>query len=158
DYPVQCGMRCLYFLFAPAPGVVFVQSRQGLSMRKRSRLFLLTLTLAAFSAALPVSGQLGGQPELPGTNTPRPAPFATNTPAQAAATQTPTPSLTPTATPPPSETPTPTFTPTTIGPSQYPDGINSLTGLPYPSVEAQERRNLLVKISNFPPMVRPQSG
>ena len=43
-----------------------------------------------------------------------------------------------------------------VGPRIYPRGINPLTGLPYPSEEAQLRRNLIVKISNWPPKVRPQ--
>lgn len=139
-------------------------------MRKRSRLLLLMLATAAFSTPLAVSGHPAGQSDLPGTNTPRPTAFSTNTVIPVLATPTPTPSPTPsltltpsatptsTYTPTPSDTPTPSPTPTTIGPAQYPDGINSLTGLPYPNLEAQERRNLLVKISNFPPMVRPQSG
>ena len=62
----------------------------------------------------------------------------------------------------PSYTPTPmptaTITPTPIGPYFYPDGINPLTGQPYPDSEARERRNLIVKISNYPPIVRPQHG
>ena len=41
--------------------------------------------------------------------------------------------------------------PEPIGPRSYPLGINPLTGLPYPSDEAQDRRNLIVKISNWPP-------
>ena len=44
------------------------------------------------------------------------------------------------------------------GPEQYPLNYNSLTGLPYPDEAAMNRRNLIVKISNFPPLVRPQSG
>lgn len=36
--------------------------------------------------------------------------------------------------------------------------MNPLTGLPYPNAEAQARRNLIVKISNYPPIVRPQSS
>ena len=43
-----------------------------------------------------------------------------------------------------------------IGPRNYPRGINPLTGLPYPSEEARLRRNLIVKVSNWPPRVRPQ--
>ncbi len=119
------------------------------------------------------------------TNTPRPATdkpinFVTNTPsgptATPSATFTPslTPSatytstptytatLTPTSTFTPTATYTPTFTPsptpTPNGPFVYPDGVNSLTGLPYPNEEAQNRRNLIVKISNYPPVVRPQTG
>ena len=55
-------------------------------------------------------------------------------------------------------TPTATLTPTPIGPYSYPEGINPLTGLPYPNSEASSRRNLIVKISNYPPIVRPQHG
>lgn len=78
--------------------------------------------------------------------------FATNTPDAPLAT--PTPSATPTETP----TVTPSVTPTPNGPFSYPEGINPLTGLPYPDEEAMARRNLIVKISNFPPLVRPQHG
>lgn len=94
------------------------------------------------------------------TNTPRPTlpdfTLATNTPTGPTNTPTSTPTNTPTATSTPTNTPTPT--PTPIGPFYYPDGINPLTGLPYPNEAAMSRRNLLVKISNFPPIVRPQSG
>ncbi len=43
-----------------------------------------------------------------------------------------------------------------VGPASYPSGINPLTGLPYPNEEARARRNLIVKVSNWPPRVRPQ--
>lgn len=107
------------------------------------------------------------------TNTPRPAipdgfQPATNTPPGPSATPTltPTATSTPTATFTPSFTPTntstptntPSPTPTPIGPRFYPEGINPLTGLPYPNADALSRRNLLVKVSNYPPVVRPQSG
>jgi hypothetical protein len=104
------------------------------------------------------------------TNTPKPQPvsFATNTPAGPTVTPTPsptqtptntpthTPTNTPTATPTPTSTPTPTPTPN--GPFSYPEGINPLTGQPYPDEAAMNRRNLIVKISNFPPIVRPQTN
>ena len=45
-----------------------------------------------------------------------------------------------------------------VGPRIYPEGINPLTGLPYPDDEARNRRNLIVKVSNWPPRVRPQRG
>ena len=45
-----------------------------------------------------------------------------------------------------------------IGPFEYPDGFNPMTGLPYPNAEVRARRNLIVKISNHPPVVRPQHG
>ena len=43
-----------------------------------------------------------------------------------------------------------------IGPWDYPAGVNPLTGLAYPNDEALSRRNLIVKVSNWPPKVRPQ--
>ncbi len=91
------------------------------------------------------------------TFTPSNTPTATFTPTDTATpTATSTPSDTPTATFTPSNTPTPTATP--IGPFSYPEGINPLTGLPYPNAEAMARRPLVVKVSNWPPVVRPQSG
>ncbi len=131
-------------------------------------IFLLITTLPA------VMQSQGNAPELPGTNTPRPAAFATNTPAGPSATPTAsatnTPSLTPSATPTatftatstptatPTATHTPSPTPTPNGPIFYPEGINPLTGLPYPDEASAARRNLIVKISNYPPVVRPQTG
>lgn len=82
-------------------------------------------------------------------------PGPTNTPTNTA-TATATATNTPTATFTPSDTPSPTPTPN--GPFSYPKGVNPLTGLPYPNEEAMARRNLIVKISNFPPLVRPQYG
>lgn len=98
-------------------------------------------------------------PGPPPTNTPRPLPPATNTlrPTRTAVpTRTPTETLTPTDTLTPSNTPSPT--PVPIGPYTYPDNINSLTGLPFPDDASRNRRNLIVKVSNFTPVVRPQSG
>lgn len=118
---------------------------------------LATVTIIALALVSGLSA--AASPETPrdqifATNTPKPTTFSfiTNTPQK-----TPTPSATATITPIP-PTPTPTITPTQVGPQTYPDGINSLTGLPYPNEEARNRRNLIVKISNFPPIVRPQSS
>jgi hypothetical protein len=131
----------------------------------------LILTVVSVSASAPAV-----QIALPGTNTPQPTfiSLATNTPAPSAPTpsatltESPTPTDTLTATPTntftwtpsytPSHTPTFTPTPTTVGPYSYPEGVSPLTGLPYPDEEARSRRNLIVKISNYPPLVRPQSG
>lgn len=95
------------------------------------------------------------------TNTPRPSPTPSLTPSSTPTltptfTATFTPSNTPTPTSTPTNTPTPT--PTPIGPYFYPEGVNALTGQLYPDQAALERRNLIVKISNFPPVVRPQHG
>ncbi|HRE47026.1 MAG TPA: DUF3048 domain-containing protein [Aggregatilineales bacterium] len=121
-------------------------------------LVLLGLSLLSFLTAETASGQ------APPTNTKRPTLLPTNTkrPTSTPVTPTATPTLTltpsntPTLTPSPTYTPSPT--PTTIGPVTYPEGFNSLTGLPFPSVEAQNRRTLIVKVSNYPAIVRPQSG
>ncbi|MBI5957698.1 MAG: DUF3048 domain-containing protein [Chloroflexi bacterium] len=91
----------------------------------------------------------------PPTNTPRPTatltftftPTATNTPTNTA-----------TFTPSPTLTFTPSPTPTFVGPDEYPDNFNPLTGLPYPDEAARSRRTLIVKVSNYPEVVRPQSG
>jgi hypothetical protein len=136
--------------------------------------FVLITALAAFvlmglpSIALSRVNLL--QVTLPGTNTPKPTvfDFATNTPvgptstpsrtatATDTATATVTASFTPTATATATDTPSPTPTPN--GPFSYPENINPLTGQEYPSQAAKDRRNLIVKISNYPPIVRPQTG
>lgn len=103
----------------------------------------------ATEAAIPARGGFTTNTPAGPTNTPSPSP--TNT---ATATSTATNTATPTATFTPTNTPSPTPTPN--GPFSYPEGINPLTGLPYPDQAAVERRNLIVKISNFPPVVRPQ--
>lgn len=45
-----------------------------------------------------------------------------------------------------------------IGPDTYPPGINPLTGLAVDNPDLLNRRPLIVKISNSPAVVRPQSG
>lgn len=129
-----------------------------------STIFIVSTVLVIPAGATEPNVQI----TLPGTNTPRPAAFATNTPslptdtptATFTATATPTATGTATSTPTASFTPTdtPSPTPTPNGPFIYPENVNSLTGLPYPNEAAMARRNLIVKISNYPPVVRPQSG
>ena len=114
----------------------------------------------AFSGQGSVSGQVPPtntkHAVVPPTNTPR------NTDDSPTSTKTtpPTRTLIPSITPRPSRTPspTPTITPTTIGPVNYPDNYNTLTGLPFPDDAAKNRRNLIVKVSNYTWVVRPQSG
>ncbi len=126
---------------------------------------LLSILAAVATSIAPVLGQNDDDPTPTlfinlSTNTPRPTipnslNLVTNTPQNS-----PTPSNTPTQTftPSPTATDAPTLTPTPVGPIFYPEGTNPLTGLPYPSDEALARRNLIVKVSNFPPVVRPQTG
>lgn len=136
--------------------------------------FLPAVVLMLMLTVYPIQSQDSTPTDAPteiplnlATNTPRPTlppnlSFATNTPSgptptpTASPTATFTPTSTPTATSTPTNTPSPT--PTPIGPVFYPEGINPLTGLQYPSEAAMSRRNMIIKISNFPPVVRPQSG
>lgn len=137
---------------------------------------LFSLLLLAGIMVLPTLVQTQTLAQGFATNTPRPngLGFATNTPRgptltpshtptstvtpSPTATSTSTPTATPTSTNTPTPTNTPSPTPTPNGPFFYPEGINPLTGLPYPDAEAMNRRNLIIKISNFPPVVRPQTG
>lgn len=117
--------------------------------------FLLVGSLLMLVLLAPGSSRAQQAPTLIPTNTPRGTEAPTATPSA-----TPTETSTPTQTSTPTETasPSPTITPTTIGPLAYPENINPLTGLPYPNEEAKNRRNLILKISNFPEVVRPQYG
>lgn len=58
----------------------------------------------------------------------------------------------------PQYTPTPAPIEGALGPDGFPDGINPLTGLPMPDPTWLDRRPIVVKISNAPPLVRPQAG
>jgi cytoskeletal protein RodZ len=129
------------------------------------------VVLLALAVMVPPHAFGQAAPTVPPTNTPRPTatltatPPPTNTPrptATSTATPSPTASDTPTATATITPSPSPTFTPsptaTIVGPDEYPDNYNPLTGLPYPNEAARDRRTLIVKVSNFPEIVRPQSG
>ena len=97
----------------------------------------LTTAIAALIICLmPGALGVGGQGEFATATAERSLSFATSTPQQRA-----------------SPTPAPV-----IGPFEYPAGTNPMTGLPYPHEEARARRNLIVKVSNHPPIVRPQHG
>jgi hypothetical protein len=71
----------------------------------------------------------------------------------------PTPSDIPlTATQDPSATPEPTSKPSWIGPEDFPEGVNPLTGLEVDDPSSLERRPVLLKVSNYPSSLRPHSG
>lgn len=101
-------------------------------MRKIILITLLSLTLAC---------QPVPEPELPATVTPSPLPSPTATPAQ--------PGL--------YLTPTPGYPEAGFGPDGFPSDINPLTGLNTDPV-LLDRRPMLIKVSNLPREVRPQSG
>jgi hypothetical protein len=113
---------------------------------------LIALAGLAF-AALIVGCQPAAAAQVEPTPLPTYTPLPTHTPLP---TFTPVPSPTPTLAP--SPTPTATPAPEAIGPESYPENVNPLTGLVVDDPAVLQRRPLLVKISNAPPVVRPQSG
>lgn len=70
------------------------------------------------------------------------------------ATLEPTPSATPTEEPTP--TPEPTLGP--VGPVDFPEGVNPLTGMKVADPALLERRPVFVKVANYPPSGRPHAG
>ena len=127
------------------------------------RLFLLS--------ALLVAGCANSQPEAtqvastlaPGDGSAIPA-TAQSTPLVGAPTHTPAPLV---STPPTEATPIanptavvapPQTIPGLIGPDNFPAGVNPLTGLMVDDPARLNRRPLAIKISNYPQVVRPQSG
>ena len=96
------------------------------------------------------------------TTTPAPTPTleATSTPTLAASqtpTATPTLQASPTVTDTPSP-PTATPLPQDVGPANFPQGVNPLTGITVPNPAFLERRPLAVKIQMFPRGQRPPWG
>jgi hypothetical protein len=120
-------------------------------MKRTALVGFLVLACIAFTSA---AVQPAYSNDAPPTNTRRPAMQGDTPTATPSITLSPSPTVTPTAT----LTLTPSITPTTIGPVEYPQNYNTLTGLPFPDEAARNRRNLIVKISNYPPVVRPQTG
>lgn len=124
---------------------------------------LLTTIVLLLMLAFSVEAGSAAPIDQIATNTKRPTRILTNTPRITivpSKTTTPTRTPTSTRTKVPTKTPTltPSITPTQLGPLSYPDNINPLTGLPYPNPEARARRTMIVKVSNYTPVVRPQSG
>jgi hypothetical protein len=64
----------------------------------------------------------------------------------------------PTGTPEWTPIPLPTQLYNALGPDNFPDSVNPLTGLVVADPGSLERRPLMIKISNYPRSVRPQSG
>ncbi len=81
--------------------------------------------------------------------------------AQSTASATTEPTITPTAGPTLTPTASPTWEPTpqgAVGPFNFPPNVNPLTGEVVADPAVLQRRPLAVKISNAPPLVRPQAG
>jgi hypothetical protein len=73
-------------------------------------------------------------------------------PTEPSATPTPTVTLTP------KPSATPTKPQTSVGPNEFPEGVNPLTGLKVENPELLKRRPVLVKVSNYPAEGRPHAG
>lgn len=116
-------------------------------------LFLITTLLAtlACNAAAAAPGDEAKKPSATpeSTDSPSAEPQAAEANPTATETVEPTPTASPTPLPPPPEQ---------IGPTDYPSDVNPLTGLTVDDPSVLERRPLLIKISNAPEVVRPQSG
>ncbi len=69
----------------------------------------------------------------------------------------PLPAASPTPLPAPAATPNQPL-PGQIGPDNFPAGVNPLTGETLADPAALQRRPLAIKVSNYPPLVRPQAG
>ena len=128
---------------------------------------LLTTQLIACSSAptatppppVPRGPTVTPSPSLAVTFTPTPTLTPIGQAVSPGAEQTPARTLTstpePTGTPEPTDTPEPTGT---LEPTANPANINPLTGLAVEDVSRLERRPVAIKISNFPAVVRPQTG
>ncbi len=108
---------------------------------------VLTWIPAGLAAVALILGALGGC----GSETAEATPTPNRTPPPPA----PTATLPPTLIPLPTSTPTPEFTPT---PTPWPPNVNPLTGEVMSDPSALERVPVAIKISNWPPVVRPQTG
>lgn len=135
---------------------------------------LLVILLASCQTAVSPTTSTAPPPATNPTQTPPPA-TATSQPTTApTATRQTTATAPPTAAPPtlvatatvapttdPTTTPEPTATPPIeglIGPSNFPENVNPLTGLAVSDPHILAKRPFAVKISNAPAYVRPQAG
>ncbi len=130
-----------------------VSYRPGKVRRPRFALLAGLIAALALAACMP--------------DRPAPTPTPTVDPAIVSANPEPLPAPTdlPTMTPEPTAEPAATLSPTPVppppqqvGPDIFPTGVNPLTGLPVEDPSVLDRRPLLIKISNAPQVVRPQSG
>jgi hypothetical protein len=104
--------------------------------------------LTPVTTSLPASVTPDSRPTVASSATPTSTPTATPTPtATATATVTPTPE------------PTVTLTPAGLmGLAGFPPDVNPLTGEKVRNPSVLQRRPLAIKVSNYPPQVRPQHG
>jgi hypothetical protein len=108
--------------------------------RKINFLLLFFLLIASCSNNSPTATQPGNSPE----------PTITNVVPDATSTATPDLAI--------SSTPQPFPTPTTLGPDQFPEGYNPLSGQRVSDPAQLTYPALLLSVSHFPPAARPQAG
>ena len=91
-------------------------------------------------------------------STPAATPTSPAAPATPADTPTPAPTSTPLPTDTPVPSPTPAYPPEGYGPTNFPAGVDPLTGLKVALPALLDRRPMIVKVPNLPRNVRPQWG
>ena len=120
---------------------------------KRNKRYLLWLVLALLTTILTACGQTGlSEVEMAGT-------YAAQTiAAMPSATEKILPTETATLEPTATETPTQAPTVGAVGPMDFPEGVNPLTGLMVDNLENLDRRPVFVKVANYPATGRPHAG
>ncbi len=124
-------------------------------MDKKHSLLMMIVSLILISILSACGPQGPSELELANTyaaQTLTAQPTVTNT-----ATQAPTATFTPTPEE-PTATPTLTPTPAPVGPVNFPEGVNPLTGLQVADPALLERRPVFVKVANYPASGRPHAG
>ncbi|NMB68784.1 MAG: DUF3048 domain-containing protein [Chloroflexi bacterium] len=116
-------------------------------MAKKFSLSLVIVMLLGMAAAC-----------APATGPVAPTPTATQAHSTATAFLPATATATPEATATPTLTPTPVYPAEGVGPANYPDGYDPLTGLKVADPALLDRRPLIVKVENLPRDDRPQWG
>ncbi len=116
-------------------------------MAKKYSLLLVILMLLGMAAAC-------NSTALPAASTPTAAPAKSTATAFLPATATATPEATAT----PTLTPTPAYPAEGVGPANFPEGYNPLTGQKAADPALLERRPLIIKVENLPRDDRPQWG
>jgi hypothetical protein len=124
------------------------------SLGYRVILLILAAALLAACAGSPGGPSKETQAVLAAMQTLTAAPTATATSTEIP--PTPTSTTTPTATSTPTQTPTPT--PIIVGPVDFPENVNPLTGLVVDDPTLLDRRPLMIKVANFPREGRPHNG
>lgn len=125
-------------------------------IRKTNFLLIFLFLLSACSTGTPTATQPKGDPANPAPVNPT-ATQQSGDPANPAPT---TPATETISTPSPasSSTTQPLPVPTSLGPDQFPEGVNPLTGQRVPDPAQLSYPALLLSISHFPPAARPQAG